>query len=374
MVAAPNLEDTHALGHAGYTLWVFALPQLVAALIEAPIALLSDRFERTRMLRAALWCWSAALALCAAAPKPWVLSLGLSCAGAASGVAQTCAQAALVSARGSSSARAMSRWTAYAAAGDLLAPVFVGAALWAFGSYRAGAFVCAGLLALEAWGTGRAVHDADGEPDLADHETEPREPILAALARPRLWGFLLAAVACGLLDEIVVALTALHLTQDLAASEVLKTASLSLFSLGGLLGAALTERLLSRHSARRILTVTACASCLLLLCLVSTSSALVVNVVLFFLGMACTPHYPLLQAAAYDSVKGRPGLVNAGAQMLVAVDIALPLLVGLVAEHRGLAAALLSLAFQPLTVLCAALCLMRPRRGARERQRGPSRR
>jgi hypothetical protein len=67
----------------------------------------------------------------------------------------------------------------------------------------------------------------------------------------------------------------------------------------------------------------------------------------------------LLQAAAYDLARGRPGLVNAGAQMLVPVDIALPLLVGMVAERHGVVLPLLSLALQPLCVLAAALLLMR---------------
>jgi hypothetical protein len=87
-----------------------------------------------------------------------------------------------------------------------------------------------------------------------------------------------------------------------------------------------------------------------------------VNAALFFMGTMTAAHYPLLQAAAYDMAQGRPGLVNAGAQMLVAVDIALTLFVGVVAERCGLVWALLSLALQPLCVLAAALFLMQKSR------------
>jgi MFS family permease len=185
---------------------------------------------------------------------------------------------------------------------------------------------------------------------------------MRVFTRPRLWGLLVAASLCGLLDELVVALSALHLSREFALGDALKAASLSVFSLGSLLGAGMVERLTRRFSSRAILSVSAAGALLFLVGLACERSPFGANCALFCLGIAAAAHYPLLQAAAYDSAPGRPGLVNAGTQLLVPLDIALPLLVGLVAERAGLPLALLSLAVQPLGVALAAFALLRDER------------
>ena len=79
---------------------------------------------------------------------------------------------------------------------------------------------------------------------------------------------------------------------------------------------------------------------------------------LALLGASAAPHFALIQAAAYEAVPGRPGLVNAAAQVFFAVEIALPLLAGLVAARYGLDVALACLALQPASVLVAAVTLL----------------
>ncbi len=58
--------------------------------------------------------------------------------------------------------------------------------------------------------------------------------------------------------------------------------------------------------------------------------------------------YALLKAAAYEEAPGRPGVVNAIAQVFFGLELALPLAVGFVAAHYGLVLALASLSLQPL--------------------------
>jgi len=111
---------------------------LLATLIETPLALLSDRVPRGRLLRLALLALAMMLALGAVARTPWLLGVALGLAGAASGVACACAQGELVGAHGGDAGRAMTRWTTFAAAGDVLAPLLVAVVLFAGGSYRAG--------------------------------------------------------------------------------------------------------------------------------------------------------------------------------------------------------------------------------------------
>lgn len=354
-MAAPGVEDAQAVGHAGYALWIFAVPLLIAALIEAPIAFVSDRLRRERLLRVGLVVLAAALALAALAERPWLLSMALAVAGAASGVACSSAQGALVAASNGRADRAMSRWATFAAAGDSLAPLVVGAVLWAGGSYRGALLVVAAAILAQAL-LGRP--PAAAAPAVAADD-EPREPLRAALGRPRLWALLLAGAACTLLDEIVIALAALRMTRDLGASQALTAASLTAASLGELAGAAALDAVLNRLSGRALLVWSAAASAAALGLLVAAPSPWLACGALLLLGVAAAPQYPLLKAAAYDVVPGRPGLVNAAAQLFVVLEIGLPLAIGVLAARAGLAVALAALAAQPVAVLIAAWWLMR---------------
>jgi FSR family fosmidomycin resistance protein-like MFS transporter len=343
--------------HARYTLLIFVLPTLLASAIEAPLTLLSDRVPRKFVLAAGLAALAIALALSALTSQAWLLSLGLSAAGAASGIACACAQAELVGAAPERAARAMSRWMAFASLGDVLSPIVVGAMLASGASYRAalgvvaGAVACQALLVLRSGSNVRAV-----EPRAC--ETEVRMPLTAAavLARqPQLWLCLLAAAFCSLLDEVVVALAALRLHVNLGWSSSFATWATIGFPVGGVIGAITAERLLARHSPRSVLIASATACLVALVLFLASRSPVTVLPALVLLGACAAPHYPIVKAAAYDLAPGKPGLVNALAQLFSVLEVGMPWLLGLIATRYGLAAAIAALAAQPLLLLALAL-------------------
>ena len=253
----------------------------------------------------------------------------------------------------------MSRWAAFGASGDVLAPLVVGAVLWNGWTYRAAFLVVAALVSAQAWTAvvPRTRASSSSERWTPTGGPDASEPLRAALARPRLWALLLAAAVCTLLDEVLVALAALRIARDLGASEALTAASLAALSVSELAGAAITGKIVARTSAHAVLAASACASAASLALLVAARSPLEALGALVALGGSAAPHYPLLKAAAYDSVPGRPGLVNAAAQAFVVVDVVLPLAVGAAAARHGLGAALGALAIQPVTVLFVALAM-----------------
>jgi MFS family permease len=364
VVAAPAVEAFHAIDHAQYALWTFAVPLLVAALIEAPIALASDRLSRATVLAGSLGVLACSLAGCALAQTPWALAAGLSIAGAASGIACGAAQAELVTTHPGGAHRAMSRWIAFAAAGDALTPPLVAAALWAFGSYRGALWVLAVVLGLQAslswWTASRAVSSGSTvESDSGDPDDAPALPLRAAFARASrnrdLWLWLFAAASCTLLDEIVVALGALSLGRDRSWDTGAIAAAMTGFSSGGVVGALACEHVLQFIAPRRLLIASTLGSLsFLALFIVATHPAIVVGS-LFLLGCCASTHYPLVKATAFELAPGQPGLVNAIAQLYVAVEIVLPLGAGAIANRFGLSLALAALAFEPLVVLAVAV-------------------
>lgn len=351
VVAAPEVEDAHGVGHAAYTLWVFAVPMILSSAIEVPLALWSDRARRSRVLRGGLLGLAGALLLCAAADRAWQLSVGLALAGAASGVACNAAEAQLIATHPGGSARAMSRWVTLGAIGDACAPVLIGLVLWAGHSYPLAMVIVAGVIVLHAATIRPSDERAGGDGD----DDAPKEPWRALLRQRRLWFLLLGAATCTLLDEIVVAMVALRLARELGATELAIAACLTAASLGAVVGAASTEWIVARVAPRTWLLVTAALSLVALAAVVVAPSPAIMLVAVAILGAAAAPHWPLLQAAAYDLVPGRPGLVVAASQAFVVLEVLLPLGVGLIAARWGTAAALAALAVQPLLVAAVAL-------------------
>jgi predicted MFS family arabinose efflux permease len=259
----------------------------------------------------------------------------------------------------------MSRWTAYAELGDTLVPLFVGGLSWLGHGYR-GAFVSLGVVtAAQALIYLRATSARVAQREADDDEHAPFAASLRALAtRPRLFLFLFTSSLCCLLDEVVVALAALRFRLDQGQSLTVITAGSTLFAAGGILGAVVTDRLLPHTSMRRVLSSSSLLCVLSLICLSLTASLPASLLLLAVIGFSAAPHHALIQAAAYEELPGKPGLVNAALQVFVVIEITAPLTIGVVAAEASLSAALLALSVQPLAVAWVARAAdRRPRDG-----------
>ena len=81
---------------------------------------------------------------------------------------------------------------------------------------------------------------------------------------------------------------------------------------------------------------------------------------LFAIGLGATGWYPVARAATYDRLPGRAGLARAITGLLMPLELALPAVVGLLAERFSLVAALGVLGLAPVGVL-----LLTPRSAAK---------
>lgn len=138
------------------------------------------------------------------------------------------------------------------------------------------------------------------------------------------------------------------------------SAALTALSVGEVLGAVASDRILERVSSRRMMAVSALIAGGSLLVVACSSSVLLIVLALIVLGSSAALHYPLAKARAYAAAPESPGLVNAMAQVFVVIDIAAPLAIGALADTHGLRVALASLLVQPLVVGVLALSDRRP--------------
>jgi len=352
VVGAPDVERERGVDHGAYALLVFALPLLGSAVLEAAASLAAERCPRPRVAGAGLLVLAVALGVCGLTDTSAGLALGLGLAGAASGIACSVAQVELIAVSRDGPERAMTRWALFGELGDGLTPLLTAWVLSVGGSYRV-VFLLAAALAL-GHGLLLIFSAGAGSNPASDEELESA-PLLDAvrvgLKNRALWTWLLAAALCTFLDELVIAFGALRAEHDLGASAAAATACVTGAAFGAALGAAATGRLLVSVSADRVLVGSALATLGALAAVVLAPSVPALGVALTVLGAAAAPQYALLQAKAYASVPGRPGVVNAFAQIFVVLDVVGPLALGALAERAGLPAALAALALQPLGVL-----------------------
>jgi fucose permease len=127
-----------------------------------------------------------------------------------------------------------------------------------------------------------------------------------------------------------------------------------------LVGLATTERLLSRIEPLRLLRAAglACAAAYALW-LVAPSLALSSGL-LFLVGFFAAPLYPIAKAQAYRALPGQSGMVNAVAHVFAPLDLAMPVVLGVVADRAGLTTALALLGTQPLGLALIAWWQGRP--------------
>jgi MFS family permease len=345
------------------------LPLAAAAILEAGTALLADVWSRARLVVVGQSGLAAALFFTAWTSSPWGLATGLAMAGAASGVACGAAQALLIVARPGDTDRAMVRWSLYCAIGDVLAPLVTAVAIASGHSYRAAMGVIAVVvsaqcgLSAKLFGDKRFEWRRERRSDALEGKADPlRIALVRALRLPRLWAWLFAAASCTLLDELVIALAVLRLAHERAASAPVATAVAMTFSVGSLVGAAMTDYVVARTSTRRVLVASAALTAVALVALLSSRSALEVGVALLAVGITCAPHHALAFAQAYGESPEHPGTVQAMGQIFVVVDVAAPLALGAIADQFGLDAALGCLLVQPAIVLTCGLVLTSARR------------
>lgn len=366
MVGAPALQHEFFGSVAALGFVVFTLPQLASFVIEPPLLVFVSRFPGGTALRLGLVGYGLALLLASLANTAWLFALAWTLAFAFSGISCANAQAELVDRHPEQGERTLAEWTLAGALGDLATPLLV-AAVAAVGCEFRVAWGIAGL-AFILWGliAGRESQrrrstEASSSASLgqAEDDAEGGERALSfrllwrqARENPELVAWLCGATLCSLMDETLVAFCALWMRERFGSDSAL---SLGVFSLmlGGIVGLVILHRLLERLSPGWLLLGSCVGAGLALVAWLLAGSPILAALALGVLGACAATHYPLAQAAAYRALPGASRSVAALGQLFGPLDLAIPVVLGLLADRYGLALALLGLLAQPLGLIAA---------------------
>lgn len=358
---APDIERSLQLSHAATAAVLFTVPGLVQLVLDPVVFLLSDRIARHHLVRAGLAVMAAASLAAALAPGPVTLACALSIWGVATGAASSYTELTLIDQRPEQRARTMARWTLLALVGDFAAPAVIGGLValgGGAGSWRTAFAIVGGLLA--AWAIATSLRPFP-PPATAPADDEPPlwQAVREAVRDRVLIGWLFGVALCNLLDEILVVFASIHVRGELGASALGQSAMVGAFVAGGAIGLVVLDRLLGRHSEHRLVIATGIACAVAFAAWLAAPTVWLSAVLMAMVGATAAPLYPLASAQAYARCPGRSGVVVVAGHLFAPLALALPWLLGAIADRAGTLAALALLIAQPVGLVVLALATPR---------------
>jgi predicted MFS family arabinose efflux permease len=349
VMGAPDIQRAFELTHASTTLVIFVVPAIVGFVVEPFVFLASDRYPRRWFVAGGLGVMAAASFAAALAPNAATVAEAIACWHVAAGASISLSQVTLVDRAPAHRARTMTRWTLFAAVGDLLAPVALGG-LAALGlSWRANFVLVGGTLAIWC-----VAITACRFPEIhATSDDEPAKPPLLRAMREALRDrvlvlWLLGIALCDLLDEILVVFASLHVRIELGAGPGWQSAIVAGLVIGGIAGLTVLDRLLARYAENTLLVACGVSCAVTYVAWLAAPSLLATAILIVPVGATSATLYPLAAARAYARCPGQSGVVLAGNHLFTPLGLALPWLLGLVADRAGTLVALALLIIQPV--------------------------
>lgn len=332
--------------------------QALSVVVEPLLLLRASRGSRERFLVGGLFGMAACCLLGAVSTGWAVLLVAVLLYGPSSGLGVHLAQAALMDERAGDRERAMARWCLWGLLGDAAAFALLPLLAWAGLGWREAMLVCAAAWVLVARAIRRApIREASSSPDEA--RLHLRQALGEALRNRRLLAWSVAGLLCALLDEIVVAFGAIHLSMRLGLGPEARSLVFGALLGGQIAGVAIAERLLATVRPLALLRATTAAGAVAYVASVLASGFASCVVLTFVVGVLAAPSYPIAEAQAYACLPGRSGTVAAVGSLFGPFEAALPLALALLADGAGLTGAMLALALEPLGIFLVA-CLFGP--------------
>jgi predicted MFS family arabinose efflux permease len=347
-VGVPGIQADFELRYSTAAFLVFTGPLFVAWLLEPPLFLFADRRPKKLFVCGGLLAMGVLDVVVGISGPFYVVAGALLLSGVASGAGVSLSQATLMDLHPENREQLMTRWVFMGALGDLAAP----ALFWLLAVFALGwrqAFVISGVVIL-AYAMLLARQDfprPSSQPEDAS-EMGTREALRAAFRDRRLLLWLFGSWLCSLMDEILVAFGALHMRDNLGADAETRSLILMCFMAGALVALPVLERLLARFEPLVLLRAAAVGTALAYVGWLLASDAVSSGVWMFATGVFSVCLYPLAKAQAYRALPGRSGMLNAIRHVFTPLDVAMPFVLGLVADAFGLVAALVVLLVQPI--------------------------
>lgn len=348
---------------------IFTVADLTGLLVNPMLDAISDHWSKPRLVLGGMIGLALGFALASSSASFNWLLLAFMLMGATNGAVVGLGGAILIDQAPNAALATTTRWVLLATIGDLLGPLLVAGTVALQGSWRllmgSGALIwlaVAFFLSAQRFTTlqTKTTTEAEDQPLWRAISTNLR----TGLRTPHLMRWLLLATLPSLLDEMFLGFAALFLTDKLGVAPQMVSLALVVPTLGGLLSLAWLGRWGNRLAPRHSLSIVAALTLVGLLGFMTAAHSWIALLALFIMGVGVAPWFPLAQAQALMALPGRSGTVGALQSLFAPIEIATPLLIGLIAERWGIQIGVSIFLIAPLLLLC-----LRPRPSGMSQQR-----
>lgn len=335
---------------------LLGLPKISATLIEPAIMLLGDSTWRKHLVIGGGLVVVLAVLLTASSTAFLPLLIAFFIGFPASGAFVTLSQATLMDLNPGREAQTMARWTVFGSAGNLLGPAIL-SGLFALGlSWRwpfLGLALLAGSLGWLIWRRSFPARQANLEahaPSLGQTPTWMWDNLRQALRTPGLARWVTLLELSDLMLDVLTSYIALYLADIVGLSPAQTGLALTLLMAASFTADLVVIPLLERLPGRKLVRTTAVLVIPLFIAFLLVPSAWAKIILLIGVRLSTMGWYSVLQGEAYAAVPGRSGTVMAITSTAGLLGGALVWLIGLAANHFGLATALWLLLAGPIAL------------------------
>lgn len=358
-VAWPLVRDELGLSYAEVGL-LLSVPAVFGNIVEPPLGLLGDSWNRRAIVRAGGVAFAVALVLIAFSSGFATLLLALMLISPASGAFVALSQTVLMDLDPARREQNMARWALAGSIGMVAGPIALGATGAVGLGWRAafGAFaVLTVALLASAWRVPISTPATVQEPNVLRALHRSAVDAVRALRRGAVVRWLTLLQLADLMLDVLHAFLALYFVDVVGASGAGAALAILVWTGVGLIGDVLVVPLLERVDGLRWLRTSAVAALVVFPAFLVVDAMAGKLVLLGSLGLLTSGWYAVLQARLYDEMPDNSATVMALSSLFGIAGGALPLVVGLVAHRAGIDVAMWLLLGAPVALLAG----VRPR-------------
>lgn len=350
--AWPLIRDDLGLTYIQIGLLVGS-PGWIATFIEPVIGILGDTWKRRTLIVGGGIIFALATVSVGLSQVFWVLLLIEIVTGPASGAFVNLSQAALMDHDTHRHEQNMARWGLAGSLGQVLGPLLLGLIIVLGGTWRH-TFILYGVIMFGVALLGWRFTFTNGK---NDHDEAPLSFMdglrnaLRALRRRAILRWLLLLEFSNLLLDILLSYLALYFVDVVGLKEGQAGIAVAIFTGVGLVGDVLLIPLLERVRGLTYLRVSSAIEMVLFASFLLVEPVILKFIIIGLIGFFNSGAYAILQGQLYTAMPGQSGTVMALGNVGGLLGNLFPLIIGLLAQHFGLGAAMWFLLLGPLVLL-----------------------
>jgi MFS transporter, FSR family, fosmidomycin resistance protein len=332
---------------------LLSVPGIIASLIEPVLGILADVWKRRVLILGGGVCFALGCLMTALSGSFYLLMFSTILLYPASGAFVSLSQAALMDTDPTRHDYNMARWTLAGSVGVVVGPLALGVALWLGAGWRTLYFVFAGLALLLTLIASRFPfrngHDEDDE--APQSFADGMRGAWQALRRGEVLRWLLLLAFSNLMLDVLYSYLALYFVDAGGVTPAQAGIAVAVWTGCGLIGDLLLIPLLERFDGLSYLRVSAVLEGLLFPAFLLVPGFVPKLVILAVMGFFNAGWYAILQGRLYSAMPGQSGTVTTVSNVTGLFFSLIPLVLGVVAENRGIDSAMWLMMAGPIALL-----------------------